>query len=284
MVRAITSDEDPGNIGAHGVGASHEITAGIDREGWREGLGIGHVADGDEDALHAEVADGAGLLDDAQGVHLLVAENFGRADVEDELDLLMGLHALHHDVGSAERIATMDEVDLGSEAGEEEGFFTGGIAAADDGDRDIAVERTIAGRAGGHAVAAVIMHFTRDAQVTGRGARGDDHGLGFVGGFAALELLDRAGEVDGVDAVPGELRTETFGLALHVRDELIAIHAVDEAREVLDLGGRGQLAAGLAALEHQRSEAGAGGVDRGGQAGTAGAEDKDVFSHGHNPS
>ena len=128
------------------------------------------------------------------------------------------------------------------------------------------------------------MHLTRDTQVTGRGTGGDDHRLGFIGGFAALELLDRAGEVDGVDAVPGELRAEAFGLALHVRDELVAIHAVDEAREVLDLGGRGQLAAGLAALEHQRSEAGAGGIDCGGKAGAAGTEDKDVFSHGHNPS
>ena len=46
----------------------------------------------------------------------------------------------------------------------------------------------------------------------------------------------------------------------------------------------GLLAAGVAAFEHQGSEAGAGGVDRGGQAGAAGAEDKDVFSHGYVPS
>jgi len=32
------------------------------------------------------------------------------------------------------------------------------------------------------------------------------------------------------------------------------------------------------------SEAGAGGVDGGGQAGATGAEDKDVFSHGYVPS
>ena len=284
MVRAIPSDEDPGNIGANGVGTGDEITTGVDLEGRREGLGIGHVADGNEDALHGEVTDGAGLLDDAQGVDFLVTEDFGRADVKDELNLLMSLHALHHDIRSAEAIAAVHEIDLGSEAGEEEGFFTSRVTTADDGDWDVAVEGTIAGRAGGHAVAAVIMHLTRDAQMTGRGTGGDDHGLGLIGGFAALELLDRTGEVDGVDTVPGELRAEAFGLALHVRDELVAIHAVDEAREVLDLGGRGQLATGLAALEHQRSEAGAGGVDCGGEAGAAGTEDKDVFSHGHNPS
>ena len=284
MVGAVTRDEDAGDVGADGVRSGDEVTAFVDREGRREGLRIGHVTDGHEDALHGEVAVGAGLLDDAEGMDLLVAEDLLRGDVQDELDLLVGLDALDHDVGGAEGVATVHEVDLGGEAGEEEGFFAGGVAAADDGDRDVAVEGAVAGRAGGHAVAAVVMLLAGDAEEAGRGARGDDHGLGLVGGFGALELLDRAGEIDRVDAVPGELGAEALGLALHVRDEFVAVDAVDEAREVLDLRGRGQLAAGLAAFEDEGSEARAGGVDRGGEAGATGAEDKDVFSHGYVPS
>ena len=192
MVGAVTRDEDAGDVGADGVGSGDEVTAFVDREGRREGLRIGHVTDGHEDALHGEVAVGAGLLDDAEGMDLLVAEDFLRGDVQDELDLLVGLDALDHDVGGAEGVATVHEVDLGGEAGEEEGFFAGGVAAADDGDRDVTVEGAVAGRAGGHAVAAVVMLLAGDAEEAGRGARGDDHGLGLVGGFGALELLDRA--------------------------------------------------------------------------------------------
>ena len=235
MVRAITRDEDAGDIGADGVRAGDEVTAFVDREGRREGLRIGHMADGHEDALHREVAVGAGFLDDAERVDLGLTEDLLRGDVEDELDLGVGLDALYHDVGGSEGIATMHEVDLRGEAGEEEGFFAGGVAAADDGHGDVAIEGAVAGRAGGDAVAAVVMHLTGDAEVTGRGAGSDDDGLGLIGCLAALELLDRAGEVDRVDAIPGELGAEAFGLALHVRDELVAVDAVDEAGEVLDL-------------------------------------------------
>ena len=50
--------------------------------------------------------------------------------------------------------------------------------------------------------------------------------------------------------------------------------------EILDLGGRGQLAAGQDALEDERREIGPAGVDGGGEAGTAGADDDGVFNLG----
>jgi hypothetical protein len=240
------------------------------------------VADGDEDAFHAQGTDRARLLDHFERMDLAVgaAEDLLRRDVEDELDLLMGLHALHHDVGGAEGVATVHEEDLRSETGQEEGFLAGGIAAADDRHRDVAVERTVAGRAGGDAIAAVVFLFARDTQETGRSARGDDDGLGFIGGLATDELLHGTREIDRLDAVPSETGAEALGLALHVHDQLIAIHAMDETREVFDLGGRGQLAARLAAFEHQGAQASTGGVDGGSEAGAAGTEDNNVFSHG----
>jgi hypothetical protein len=119
-----------------------------------------------------------------------------------------------HDVGGAEGVATVHEVHLGGEAGEEERFFAGGVAAADDGDRDVAVEGAVAGRAGGDAVAAVVMLLAGDAEERGRGAGGDDHGLGLIGGFAALGFFTGPGEVDGARCDPGELGAEALGLAL----------------------------------------------------------------------
>ena len=89
-------------------------------------------------------------------------EDLLRRDVQDELDLRMGLHTLDHDVRSAEGIATVREVDLGSETGKEEGLFAGGIATADHGDGDVAVERAVASRTSRDAVAAVVFLFTRD--------------------------------------------------------------------------------------------------------------------------
>jgi hypothetical protein len=73
---------------------------------------------------------------------------------------------------------------------------------------------------------------------------------------------------------------EPLGLGAHVQDQLRAHDAVGEAGVVLDVGGQRQLPAGRTALDHaldqQRLEVGAGGVDGGGQPGGAGADDDDV--------
>jgi hypothetical protein len=52
--------------------------------------------------------------------------------------------------------------------------------------------------------------------------------------------------------------------------QLGAEDALGEAGVVLDVGGDGELAARAGALEHERREVGAGGVERGGVAGRAG--------------
>ena len=79
---------------------------------------------------------------------------------------------------------------------------------------------------------------------------------------------------DGRILEPG---AEPLGLGFHVHDEHRAVDAIDEAREIFDEGGGGKLAAGLAALEDQGLEAGAGGVDGGGKACAAGADDDHFF-------
>ena len=73
-----------------------------------------------------------------------------------------------------------------------------------------------------------------------------------------------------------DLRAEAPRLLAHLVDQLGALDAVREAGVVLDLGGDGQLAAGLAALEDERREAGAGGVERRGEPGRAGTENGDA--------
>ena len=69
-----------------------------------------------------------------------------------------------------------------------------------------------------------------------------------------------------------ELRAEALGLAPEHVHHLGTLDAVLEAGIVLDLGGDGELAAGLMALDQQRGEIGARRVERGGEAGGTGAE------------
>ena len=64
-----------------------------------------------------------------------------------------------------------------------------------------------------------------------------------------------------------------LGLLLHLLHQPGALDDVREARIILDIGGDGELTAGLDALHHDRREARARGIDRRRKAGGAGAED-----------
>ncbi len=79
-----------------------------------------------------------------------------------------------------------------------------------------------------------------------------------------------------VEVAHAKLGAEAGGLLLHVFDEFGALDAFGPAGEVFDQGGDGELAAGLVAFEDEGLEVGAGGVDGGGEAGAAGAEDDQV--------
>ena len=97
-----------------------------------------------------------------------------------------------------------------------------------------------------------------------RGAGREDEGVGGVALVVAAEAEGALREIDLGDQLELRLRTEAPCLFAHLVDELGALDAVHEAGVVLDLGGDGQLAAGLVALEDD------------GQAGRTGTEDRDT--------
>jgi hypothetical protein len=74
-------------------------------------------------------------------------------------------------------VAAVDEINLAGETREEQRLLGRAVAAADDRDIHLAVERAVAGRAGRHALAAVKLLFAGDAGQARRGAGGDDDGL-----------------------------------------------------------------------------------------------------------
>jgi len=212
---------------------------------------------------------------EALEVLFFYAEDFFDDGVVEELDLGVGDGALEHDARGAEVFGAVDDRHLGGEAGEEDGFFHGGVAAADDGDLFAGGEEAVAGGAGADAEADEGL-FGGQAEPAGRGAGGDDEGTGLDDLFADGELKGALGEVSGGEMGHAKLGSEAGGLLLHVFNEFGALDAVWPAGEVFDQGGDGELAAGLVAFEDEGLEVGTAGVDGGGEAGAAGAEDDGI--------
>ena len=105
-----------------------------------------------------------------------VRDVFRHDRVPDRLDLLAGQDAVGHDFRGPQLVAPMDQINLRSEAGEEERFLRRGIAAADHADRHVAIKCAIAGRATRQAVADQLL-FVLQPEVAGGGAAGDDQRL-----------------------------------------------------------------------------------------------------------
>ena len=78
-----------------------------------------------------------------------------------------------------------------------------------------------------------------------------------------------ARQIDRGDMVPDDLGPDMLGLGLHLLHQPRALDDVAEAGIIFDVGGGGQLAAGLDALDDDRVQAGARGIDGGGVAGRA---------------
>ena len=95
---------------------------------------------------------------------------------------------------------------------------------------------------------------------------------------AEEDLLDAAvGELDPVDVVGDEAGPEALGLGAELAHHLRAHDPLGVARVVLDVGRVLQLAAPLEALEDERLEVGARGVERRRVAGGPAADDDYVL-------
>ena len=236
------------------------------------------MADRDEQAGDRELAglagDGVAQRDAAE---LALAVDLGDLGVPGEADLVVRVGAVGHDLAGAQLVAAVDDRHGAGELGQEGRLLDGGVAAADDGDVLVAEEEAVAGRAPGDAVAGQLLLAGQAELAVGRAHREDDRAGAVDGALAVGDGLDLAGQVDRGDVVGDELGAEALGLGAHVVHEVGAHDAVREAGEVLDLGRVHQRAAGgHGALEDEGREVRARGVDGGGVARGAGADDDDV--------
>ena len=138
-------------------------------------------------------------------------------------------------------------------------------------------EGAVADPAGGDAAAAQ-LHLAGDAEPARLGPHRQDHGLCEVLLVAEEDLLDAAvGELDPVDVVGHEAGPEALGLGAKLAHHLRPHDPLGIAGVVLDVGRVLQLAAPLEALEDERLEIGARGVERRGVAGRPTADDDHVL-------
>ena len=197
----------------------------------------------------------------------------------------VALRAVEHDLGRAELVAPVHDRHLRGELGEEDRLLHRGVAAADDDRLALLEERRVAGRAVGDAAAVAELLLAGHAELLVLRAHREDHRARLVvlvvdPHRVQAALLGRrlhAGRVVGQEA-----RAEALGLVAHRLHELGAHDPVAEAGVVLDLGGLLQQAAPEEALDDQRREVGARGVQRGRVARGSAADDDDlldVLSH-----
>ena len=154
-----------------------------------EQVGIRLVTDGNEDTIQRQVLRRAALhvLDTHAGYAALVAENFFERRIPLDRDLA-GLFLFEqlvlHDFFAAQLVASMDERNMAGDVGQIQRFLDSGITAADDGNRLVFIEETVAGRAGGNAATGESL-FRRQAEILRRSAGGDDQRIaGICAGIA----------------------------------------------------------------------------------------------------
>ena len=255
-----------------GAGLGHDITIGVQLELPAEKLCRRLVSNGEEEPGDLEVGDLAAHhvldLDAGQRTAVGAAVRLDDLGVPDDLDLGGGEGPGLHDLGRAEGVAAVDDVDAGAVLGEEVGLLHGGVPAADDGDGLVPEDGrgAVADGAGGDAavperVGAGEMEAARD------GARGHDDRVGVHDGGAGGDAEGAGREVDGGDGLGEDPGPEAHGLGAAAVHEVGAEDAVGEAREVLDVGGGGELpprgdVVGEEALEEHGLELGARRVDR----------------------
>ena len=114
------------------------------------------------------------------------------------------------------------------------------------------------------------------AQQPRRSASGYDQRLTFVGRLSPDDHEGAAAQVHIGDRAGLEFGAKARGLLAHILDELRPQDAIGKARIVFDHGRESQLPPGFVAVNHERLQVGAGGVDGSGEPGTAAADNDDV--------
>ncbi len=214
---------------------------------------------------------------------VLAGDELAHAVGRQELDVRLRPRALEHDLRGAELVAAVHHRHLGGELGQEDRLLHRRVAAADDDRLGLAEERGIAGGAVADAAAGELL-LAGDAQLLVLGAHRQHDRARAVLGIAdphAVHAARLARELDAIGLVGDQPRAEALGLVAELLHHLRAHHAVGEAGVVLHVGRLLQQAAPGEALDHQRAQVRARGVQRRRVPGRAAADDDHVLDVAH---
>src|SRR5581483_10819255 len=227
------------------------------------------------DAADRQVPRAAVLLV-AQGVDLVVADDLLDVRVEDELDLRVRPRTVDEDRLRAELVPAVDDVNLRRVPGEEVALLDRGVAAAHHRELLALEERPVAHGAVADPAAPELL-LAGDLEVARKAARRDDQ-------RAAAQLVagldpDDLGVAVDVDLLHrlevADLEAELARVLAHLGGKVRAQDGL-EPGVVLDKLGVQKLAAQRPAVEQDGLEVHPRGVQTGGQAGGAPADDDDV--------
>ena len=270
VVGDVAGGEDAGHRGRGRMTVGDDVAGRLHLHLAGEQFGCRLMADRDEHAVDRRSVTAPVLMFlsrtplDLQRV--LAAGDVVQRAVPDHLDLGMLEQPVLQDLFGAERVAPVHDRHLGGEIGEEQRLFDRGIAAADHDDFLVAVEEAVAGRAGRHAVALELLLGGQIEPARLRAGR-DDQGVGEIDVAGIAGQPERPlRQLDLADVVGDDPGADMLGLLLHLLHQPGALDDVGEARIILDVGGDGELAAGLDALDQHRLQHRARGIDRGGVA------------------
>ena len=266
------------------AGAGHQIAVAVHLQLITHQPGVGGVADGIEEAAHRQLLAGAsGGIHQLDRLQPVVAAAVADLTVPVHGDVGVGQHPIGHRLAGAQLVGAHDQVHAAAVFGEVDGLFAGGVAAAHH--RQLLVAElgrgAVADRAGADARIPEAL-FAGQAQAVGAGTGGQDHGLGLERLAIGLDAERPLGEIDRLGIGLHQAGAPAHGLGLEPVHQVRAEDAIREAGEILHVGGGHQLTTGDAAVlkarDQQRAQVGAGGIDRSGVAGWAGADDHQIFN------
>lgn len=181
------------------------------------------VADGVEQAagLDSLLISGDGILDNEVAHEtVLTALDLDGGAVESDCRLGVLEQALGHGLAGTEHVTADKHGNVAGVLCQEGSLLSGRIATTDNVEGFVAEDgdSAVADSAGRHAALPVLV-LAGDVKTAGRGAGGDDDGLGgmsLVGGEFGGVLEGAGGKVKGGDGVGDDFGAESFGLLLHV--------------------------------------------------------------------
>ena len=224
--------------------------------------------------FHAHTLDARRVADD-------LVEHLVPKDAHVAAVIGLGEQAVDQDRLGTELVAAVNHGDPPGNVGQVQRFLDRGVTAADDRDILTLVEKPVAGRARGHALAHERL-LGRKAQVPRRGPRGDDQRVARVFAGVADQAQRPLVELCGMDLVEDDFGFEALGVLLEARHELRPLNAVGIGRPVVDIGGRHELATLRKTGDEHRFQVGACSVYCRGEPRRTGAQDQQAgVSGGH---